>query len=115
MKTLSRFVAAVLVMASFSIVGTAYAQYDRGWEHHRGYYERRGEVRQPRIYAGRVVAFHRWDNTLVVRGWQGDRAFDMSRATVRGVVRPGHNVRVTYYTARDGRMVASWVNGYPRA
>ncbi len=115
MKTLSRFLAAVLMIASFSMVGSAYAQFDRAWDHHRGYYDRRGEVRQSRVYAGRVVAFDRRDHTLVIRGLEGERRFDMSRAQVTGVIRRGENVRVTYFTDRDGRMVASTVNGYPRA
>ncbi len=114
MRKLSKLLAAALMIVSFSVAGTAYAQYG-DWEHHRGYYDRREEVRQPMTYVGRVVAFDRWDRTLVIRGLDGNMRFDMSRATVTGVVRPGRVVRVTYYTARDGRMVASSVNGRPWA
>lgn len=59
-------------------------------------------------YGGRVVSYDETGHRLVVSGKEGDKTFDVSRATMKGTVRPDETVAVRY-TEKDGRMVASSV------
>lgn len=60
-------------------------------------------------YKGQVVSYDRTANTLIVAGKDGQRSFDLSKATVNGQLRPNENV-VVKYDKKNGEMLASSVD-----
>jgi hypothetical protein len=62
-------------------------------------------------YVGKIVSLNTVDQTMVVRGKEGEKTFDISKATTDGSITTGHTVRVTYYADAKGNMVVSSVRG----
>ncbi len=58
-------------------------------------------------YTGIVVSI--MDHTLIVRGDEGAKTFDLTNLVVSASVRPGDEVEVSYHTDDNGKMVASSV------
>ncbi len=58
-------------------------------------------------YSGTVVSM--MDHTLIVRGNQGEKTFDLSNVTVSGSLNPGDEVEVAYHTDDNGNIVVSSV------
>ncbi len=59
------------------------------------------------IYSGTVVSM--MDDSLVVKGNEGEKTFDLSDVTVNGALKPGDEVQVAYHTDENGDMVVSSV------
>ena len=59
-------------------------------------------------YKGEVATVDPTAHTIVVKGKEGEKTFDVSQAIVKGKAEPDHYVTVKY-TDKDGKMVASSV------
>ncbi len=55
-----------------------------------------------------VTTFDQTAHTIVVKGKEGEKTFDVSQATMKGQIEPEHYVAVKY-TETNGKMVASSV------
>ncbi len=64
-----------------------------------------------RVYNGKIVSMNTADFTMVMRGREGDKMFDVSNATTYGSLTTGHMARVTYHVDKNGTLVASSVDG----
>jgi hypothetical protein len=60
-------------------------------------------------YRGQVMSYDRNNHMVAVSGKDGERTFDLSRATINGPIRRDETI-VVKYGKRDGRMVASSVD-----
>ena len=60
-------------------------------------------------YSGKVVSINTTDHTLIVKGKEGEKTFDVSKVTTLGTVKPGNDVQVVY-AEKNGKMVASSVS-----
>ncbi len=101
MKSLFTLLVAVLIALSFSVTGFAATERSVKTDHMT-------TMGQDMVYSGKVVSVNDTDHTMVVKGKDGDKTFDVSNVNER--VQAGHDVSVTYHD-ENGRMVASSVNG----
>ena len=60
-------------------------------------------------YSGTVVSLSTTDHSLIVKGKDGEKTFDVSKVTMLGTVKAGNTVQVVY-TEKNGKMVASSVS-----
>ena len=97
MEKLLVILVAVFVMLSFSMVGFASDQTTMGTHKEK-----------VMIYRGEVTTFDQTAHTIVVKGKEGEKTFDVSQATMKGKIEPEHYVAVKY-TETNGKMVASSV------
>ena len=88
---------AVLMMLGFSMVGFASDQNTAGTH-----------KEAVMTYRGEVTTFDQTAHTIVVKGKEGEKTFDVSQATMKGQIEPEHYVAVKY-TETNGKMVASSV------
>jgi hypothetical protein len=63
---------------------------------------------QMMTYNGKVVSMNTADHTMVVKGKEGDRTFDVSKMST--TVKTDDTVHVRYYTDPNGNMVVSSVS-----
>ncbi len=101
MKSLFTLLVAVVIALSFSVAGFAATEKSVGTDHMT-------TMGQDMVYSGKVVSVNDTDHTIVVKGKDGDKTFDVSKVNEK--VLPGHDVSVTYRD-ENGKMVASSVNG----
>ena len=59
-------------------------------------------------YKGQVVSYDQTGNMIVVNGKHGERTFDVSTATMKGMIQVNERV-VVKYNKKGGRMIASSV------
>ncbi len=101
MKSLFTLLVAVVIALSFSVAGFAATEKSVGTDHMT-------TMGQDMVYSGKVVSVNDTDHTIVVKGKDGDKTFDVSKVNEK--VLPGHDVSVTYRD-ENGKMIASSVNG----
>ena len=71
--------------------------------------EKKMEPMEKAVFTGKVISVNSADKTIVVKGKEGEKTFDVSKVTMSGTVKPGDPVYVTY-TEKEGKMVASSVS-----
>jgi len=107
MKKVAVILVAMVVMLSFSMVGIASDQNTMGTQQQQTTPEKMmGHKESLMIYRGEVAAIDHTAHTVVVKGKEGEKTFDVSRATMRGKVEPEQYVSVRY-TEANGKMVAA--------
>lgn len=108
MEKLLIILGAVLMMFSLSMVGFAQNQDTVGAT---------GTGHQTEdwllSYTGEVISVIQGAHSVVVRGDDGEKVFDVSGATIKGIPEVHHFVTVKY-TDMDGKRVASSVNTVPK-
>jgi len=99
MARLSMALAALVVALGVATLGLSHMSFAAGqaenMEHHMQ-------------YTGRVISFNYTNDTLVVKGKEGDKTFDATDAIMAQMVQPKENVLVRYHDS-NGKMVASSV------
>lgn len=108
MKSLFAFVVAALMVLSFSMAGLAYTQSSASRSQTTAT-DKRMEPMVKAIFMGKVVSVNSVDKTIVVKGKEGEKTFDVSNVMISGTVKPGDPVYVTY-AEKEGKMVASSVS-----
>ncbi len=110
MKSLLTLMLAVVIALSFSVAGFAtVSQTKASAVSQTTVTEKKTEpTERTMTYTGRVVSVNDTDHTMVVKGRQGEKTFDVSNVNEK--VQPGHDVTVTYHN-ENGMMVASSVSG----
>ncbi len=106
MKSLFTLFVAVLIVLGFSMAGFANMQNSAAGSQAG---EKKMEPMEKAIFTGKVVSVKSVDKTIVVKGKEGEKTFDVSQVTMSGTVKPGDPVYVTY-TEKEGKMVASSVS-----
>jgi phage baseplate assembly protein gpV len=109
MEKLLALIAAVLVMFAFSAVGFAQAQNSAAGTQQGQTMPEKSMDRKVMTYMGEVTTVDQTAHTIVVKGKEGEKTFDVSKAMMKGKVEPNHYVTVKY-TEADGKMVASSVH-----
>ncbi len=134
MKSLFTFLAATLIVLSFSVLGFAQNMTApagpvgnqtygaNGGQVYASNEARTGSGQRPAlatenkmepgenvmIYTGKVASIDRTNHTMVVKGDEGDKTFDVSGAATEWI-QPGNDVNVTYHQ-ENGKMMASYVD-----
>lgn len=115
MKSLFTFLVAALMVLSFSVTGFANSTngnqtITEETQSSAVTSQRTTEStdHQMMTYTGKVVSVNTTDQTMVVKGKEGERTFDVSKMST--AVKPGDRVEVSYYTDPSGLMVVSSVS-----
>ena len=108
MEKLVVLLIAVFMMLSFSMVGFASDQSAVGTQQQTMPEKKMDQKEKTMIYRGEVTSFDQTGHTIVVKGKEGEKTFDVSQATMKGKIEPEHYVAVKY-TETNGKMVASSV------
>jgi hypothetical protein len=110
MKSLLTLLVTALVVLTFSAAGFAQAQNTAGGSQQPPIVQKKVEPTvKAMTFTGEVTAVNTSNKTIVVKGKEGEKTFDVSKATMGSAVKPGQTVSVTY-TEKEGKMVASSVN-----
>ncbi len=110
MKSLFTLLVASLVVLSFSVAGFAATQSAATGSQTTSTEKKMEPMEKAMTFTGKVSAINEADKTIVVKGKEGEKTFDVSGVTIGGAVKVGHTVHVTY-TEKEGKMVASAVSG----
>jgi hypothetical protein len=115
MKTLFILIVAAVLALSLSTAGFAQEQKAAVGNQQTTVSEKKMEPKEKAMrFTGEVTAVNTTDKTIVVKGKEGEKTFDVSKATMKGEVKPEHTVHVTYME-KEGKMVASSVSGVQTA
>jgi len=112
MKSLFTFLVATLMVLSFSLAGFAAESATTGSSGtgQTTVTEKKMEpMEKTMTYSGTVVSLNTTDHTLIVKGKEGDKTFDVSKVTTLGPIKAGNTVQVVY-AEKNGKMVASSVS-----
>ena len=104
--------AAVLMMLGFSMLGFAQNREDVGTPG-AGYSTEEGTNNWLSSYTGEIALIDQNSHRLVVKGDEGERVFDVSRATMTGVPET-HQFVTVKYTNENEKRVASSVTTVPQ-
>ena len=116
MKSLFAFLVATLMVLSFSLAGFAAdnAMTGGSGRGQTGASEKKMEsMEKTMTYSGKVVSLNAKDHTLIVKGKEGEKTFDVSKVTSLESVKPGSAVQVVYAES-NGKMVASTVSAHQK-
>jgi len=108
MEKLLVILVAILMMLGFSMVGFASDQGTMGSQEQSMPEKKMDHKEMGMTYRGEVASIDETAHTLVVKGKEGEKTFDVSQATMKGKVEPEHWVMVKY-TDVNGKLVASFV------
>ena len=110
MKSMVLVLATVLMMFSFSMVGLAAEQTTTGA---MGTMHHDNMASQAMSYTGVITSVDHNGQIIVVKGKDGDKTFDVSKASMKGIPETHHAVTVKY-TESNGKMAASSVTTVPQ-
>ena len=115
MERLLVILAAVLMMVSFSMVGSASDQNMMGTTgaNHQMMISSQASCGTGEIYAGEVAWVDPDIHRMMVNGRDGSKIFDVSGIGVKGLPEINHFVTVKYTVTNGDRLVSS-VNAIPR-
>jgi len=110
MKSLFMLLAATLMVVGFSLAGFAENAMTGGSSMSQTATtgKKMESMEKTMTYSGKVVSINTTDHTLIVKGKEGEKTFDVSKVTTIDTVKPGNDVQVVY-AEKDGKMVASSV------
>ena len=111
MKSLLAIFVATLIVLAFSITGFAEgtATGGSGQGQSMAPEKKMEPMEKTMTYSGTVVSLNGTDHTLIVKGKEGDKTFDVSKVATLGTIKSGNSVQVVY-VEKNGKMVASSVS-----
>jgi hypothetical protein len=108
MKSLFTFLVAALMVLSFLMVGFAYDQSSMRTQQQTMPEKKMDHKEKAMTFTGEIAAVDQTAHSIVVKGMEGEKTFDVSHATMKGGVEPQHYV-IVKYRGMNGKMVASSV------
>ena len=111
MKSLFTLLVAILMVLGFSLAGFAENAMTggSGTSQTTATEKKMEPMEKTMAYSGTVVSINTADHTLIIKGKEGEKTFDVSKVTTLDTVKPGHTVQVVY-AEKGGKMVASSVS-----
>jgi hypothetical protein len=110
MKSLFTLLVAPLMVLSLAVAGFAGTQSATTGSQTTATEKKMEPMEKAMTFTGKVTAVNEADKTIVVKGKEAEKTFDVSSVTIGGAVKPGQTVHVTY-TEKEGKMIASSVSG----
>ena len=98
MRSLFTLLVATLMVLGFSLAGFAENAMTGGSAQGKATAtEKKMEPMEKTMsYSGTVVSINTTDHTLIIKGKEGEKTFDVSKVTTLDTVKPGNNVQVVY-------------------